>query len=74
MSKADTLMYYVGMTPETIEQMKEVRRRYVDLARYVESLGNSAELTIAFRNIEQAQMYTIKHLCMADLEASLTDE
>ena len=69
MSKADTLKYYSNLSEDTIEKMRVTRAKFIELASYVEGLGNSRELSLAFTNIETAQMYAIKHLCMVDKEA-----
>lgn len=70
-TKTDTLFYHGNLSAETVEKMKESRKKFIELSRYVESIGNSRELSLAFTAIEQAQMYAIKHLCMVDSQAVL---
>lgn len=70
-TKAETLLYHGGLTPETVVKMKEVRKKFVQLAQDIEHLGSSRELSEAFTHIETAQMYAIKHLCMVDPQATL---
>lgn len=70
-NKSETLKYHGNLSAETVEKMKETRKKFIELAEFVESLGGSRELSVAFTNIETAQMYAIKHLCMADPQATL---
>ena len=65
-NKSDTLFYHGNLSPETVAKMKETRKAFVDLARKIEALGSSRELSEAFTHIETAQMYAIKALCMFD--------
>lgn len=69
-AKWPTLRYYSGMSAQTLEKMREFRAKFIALAKDVEELGQSRELSLAFTAIEQAQMYTIKHLCVADPSAT----
>jgi hypothetical protein len=71
--KSDSLQYVSGFSPETVEKMKEVRAAFVRLARLVEDLGSSRELSEAFTHIETAQMYAIKHVCLAAPEGVLSE-
>ena len=64
MSKADSLMYITDLCPETVAKMKDIRAKFVTLAKDIEALGESREMSLCFTAIEQAQMYAIKHLCM----------
>jgi len=72
-SKSETLLYHGNLSAETVQKMKEVRKSFVNLAQMVESLQSpmTREMSLAFTHIETAQMYAIKHLCMADPEAVL---
>lgn len=72
-TKSETLKYHGNLSAETVEKMKRTRRLFIDLAKEVEALGSSRELSTAFTHIETAQMYTIKHLCMVDEQAVLED-
>lgn len=71
--KSETLKYHYGMTAETVSKMEESRKKFYEFAQYIESIGASRELSIAFTNIETAQMYVMKHLCLADPEAKRKD-
>jgi hypothetical protein len=73
LAKSETLKYHQGMTSETIVKMEESRKKFYEFAQYLESLGSSRELSIAFTNIETAQMYVMKHLCLVDPEATRKD-
>jgi hypothetical protein len=72
-SKADSLQYIGGFTSETVEKMKEVRAAFVAIARMIEQLGTSRELSEAFTHIETAQMYAIKHVCLAAPEGVIAE-
>lgn len=71
--KSETLKYYTNLSTDTTEKMGRVRKAFYELSKKVEAIGNSRELSLAFTNIEQALMYTIKHLCMTDTQAQLAD-
>jgi hypothetical protein len=68
-SKADSLLYHGNLSQETVQKMKEIRAKFVRLARDIELLGYSRETSTCFTHIETAQMYAIKHLCMVDPQA-----
>jgi hypothetical protein len=70
-SKSDTLLYHGNLSSETVAKMKECRAKFIELSRYVEALGSSREVSLAFTGIEHAQMLAIKHLCMVDPQAVL---
>lgn len=72
-SKSESLQYISGFNADTVEKMKEVRAAFVKLAQYVEALGNSRELSEAFTHIETAQMYAIKHVCLAAPEGVIAE-
>lgn len=72
-NKTETLKYHGSLSPDTIQKMKEVRKAFIVLSEQIEALGNSREVSVAFTHIETAQMYAIKHLCMADTGSVLEE-
>lgn len=72
-SKASTLKYRSNLAPESVAKMKESRAKFIEIAKYIESLGNSRELSLAFTAIEHAQMLTIKHFCLVDTAATVEE-
>jgi hypothetical protein len=70
-TKTSTLRYHSNLSDETLEKMKVVRATAIAFSSVVEGMGSSAETTLAFRHIEQALMYAIKHLCLIDPQAVL---
>lgn len=67
--KADSLLFRVGMSPESLAKMKVLRKQIYNVAVYLEAQGSSDELTMAFRSLEQALHYGIKHFCLTDPSA-----
>lgn len=56
---------YIDNLPEFIvNHMEEYRRAFIALHTAVEKLGKSRELSIALTEIENALMWTIKHLAI----------
>ena len=66
---SDTLLYHTNISEEGTAKMAEYRKKFYDLAVAIEELGGSAELTLAFRNIQKAMHQTITHLCLTDSTA-----
>ena len=71
MKKSETLKYISGFNQETLDKMTAYRAKFVELAKAVEELGESRELSLAFSNIEHAQMLVIKHICLAASEGKV---
>lgn len=66
MTKTDNLRYINNLEAATTDRMGKYRNMFIELSRLVEVLGESRELSLAHTHIEQALMYTIKHLCLVD--------
>lgn len=73
MKKSETLKYYGNLSPDSVNKMKEARRVFITTAQFVESLGESRELSAAFTAIEHALMLVNKHICVRDPQAVQED-
>lgn len=69
MSNADKLLFRSNLSPETIAVMKEFRKEAYALAQIIDSYGTSAELTLAFRHLQECQFFVNAHLCYVDPNA-----
>jgi hypothetical protein len=67
--KSDSLYFRVGMSAESIEKMKVIRKAFIKLSDDVEALGSSRETALAFTHIESALAAAIKHICLTDPQA-----
>lgn len=70
---SDSLKYYSNLDKQSVERMKQCRRKFIEVARYVEESPPSRERSLCLTHIESAQMYMMKHLCMIDPQAAQDD-
>lgn len=73
MKKTDTLYFRQNLSQDSIESMRMLRKMFIHLSSAVEALGESRELSAAFTHLEQALSYSIKHICLADPQATKED-
>jgi len=60
---------YIGkINPEAVKKMADIRSEFIAFHRKIESLGRSRELSIALTEIENALMWTMKHLAIEGKE------
>lgn len=64
--RSEILQYIVELSENTTAEMTEITKEFIELARKVEGLGESRELSLAFTHIATALYATIEHLCLVD--------
>jgi len=62
------LEYISKINPEAVKKMAGIRSEFIAFHRKIEALGRSRELSIALTEIENALMWTMKHLAIEGKE------
>jgi len=70
---SEKIKYHGNLSADTVQKMKEFRAKIYDAQLYIEGLGGSAELTLAFRHLQYALMMFNCHVCYVDPQAVKED-